>query len=165
MKVEYVCKAGCEPERFGSGWFDLKSAKPVVYRKGELVRVDFGVIINFPEGVEGILAPRSSLLEKHGLIMSGVGVIDNEYKGPKDYISGRFYAICDGYIDKGERLCQLRLLENMGKAELIKTTAKAFANKSRGGFGSTDKSEAELSYDKGFNDGIDYCLANKLGEV
>lgn len=165
MNIEFYCKDGCYPERFGSGWFDLKSAKPVTYLKGEIVKIDFGVTINFPDRMEAIIAPRSSLLEKHGLIMSGIGVIDNEYKGPNDFISGRFYAISDGFIDKGERICQLKFQQNMGDIVLVKRENNTFSKKSRGGFGSTDKSAAELSYDKGFIDGIDYCLANKIGEV
>lgn len=158
MKLEFYCKDGCIPERFGSGWLDLKTSENLSFKRGELVSCDFGIIINFPKGIEGILVPRSSTLMRHGLIMSGVGIIDNEYKGPDDFIGGRFYAICDGFIPKGTRLCQLRIQKNMGGIELQKVNEPNFQTKSRGGFGSTDYNLDENSYDDGFIAGLDYAI-------
>ena len=164
MKGEYYCKPGCEPERYGTGWLDLKTADNCSFKKGELVTVDFGIIINFPRGIEGILVPRSSTLTRHGLIMSGFGVIDNEYKGPEDFIGGRFYTICDGFIPKGTRLCQLRIQKNMSNVDFTQTEAPNFQNKSRGGFGSTGRLASEMDYDDGFVAGVEYAIRNKITE-
>lgn len=162
MRLEIYCKPGCIPQRYGSGWFDLKTAEDVYFKRGEIVSVDFGIIINFPKGIEGILAPRSSTLTRHGLIMSGVGIIDNEYKGPDDYIGGRFYAICDGFIPRGTRICQLRIQKNMGSVDLVEVNEPNFQNKSRGGFGSTDNIIDTYSYDDGFIAGIEYAIKNSI---
>ena len=160
MRIEFYCKPGCEPVRYGSGWFDLKTSEDVSFKRGDIVRIDFGVIFNYPKGIEGVLVPRSSTIERHGLILSGIGVIDNEYKGPDDYIGGRFYALCDGFIPRGTRVAQLRFQKAMPTVDLIQCDEAKFSSKNRGGFGSTDN--MEISYDEGFINGIEYAIRNKI---
>lgn len=119
-------------------WIDLASPKSMVYKKGDLVHVDFGVAMELPEGYEAHIAPRSSLFQNTGLLLTnGVGVIDNSYCGDEDYWGAKFYATCDGLIEEGQRLCQFRIIENQPNIHFKEVDH--LGNENRGGYGSTGK--------------------------
>lgn len=119
-------------------WIDLASPKSMVYKKGDLVKVDFGVAMELPEGYEAHIAPRSSLFQNTGLLLTnGVGVIDNSYCGDEDYWGAKFYATRDGLIEEGQRLCQFRIIENQPSLHFNKVNH--LGNENRGGYGSTGK--------------------------
>lgn len=100
--------------------------------------MNFGVAMELPSGYEAHLAPRSSTFQHTGLILTnGVGVIDNSYNGDNDYWGAKFYAVRDGVITEGQRLCQFRLMEN--QPELTFTEVHHLGNEDRGGYGSTGK--------------------------
>lgn len=119
-------------------WIDLASPNSIVYKQGDLVQVDFGVAMELPEGYEAHIAPRSSLFQNTGLLLTnGVGVIDNSYCGDKDYWGAKFYATRDGLIEEGQRLCQFRIIENQPSIHFKKVIH--LGNENRGGYGSTGK--------------------------
>lgn len=119
-------------------WIDLASPRSITYKKGDLVKVDFGVAMELPRGYEAHIAPRSSLFQNTGLILTnGVGVIDNAYCGDEDYWGAKFYATRDGLIEEGQRLCQFRIIENQPYIHFREVNH--LGNKNRGGYGSTGK--------------------------
>ena len=94
--------------------------------------------MDLPEGYEAHIAPRSSLFQNTGLLLTnGVGVIDNSYCGDEDYWGAKFYATRDGLIEEGQRLCQFRIIENQPNIHFKKVNH--LGNENRGGYGSTGK--------------------------
>ena len=70
----------------GSVAFDLYSRINCVVQPGKLELIPANLIIQVPKGFMLLLAARSGL-SKRGLRMSnGVGIIDQDYHGPKDEI-------------------------------------------------------------------------------
>lgn len=119
-------------------WIDLATPKSIVYKKGDLVQVDFGVAMELPKYYEAHIAPRSSLFQNTGLLLTnGVGVIDNSYCGDEDYWGAKFYATRDGIIEEGQRLCQFRIIENQPYIHFKEVNH--LGNENRGGYGSTGK--------------------------
>lgn len=131
-----------EPIRKKGGWFDIPLPYDLYFEAGEIVKIVFDLRVKMPEGFEAIIQPRSSTLERTGLISSGFGVIEDCYCGEDDYIGYRFYATKDGLVSKGSCLVQMRFQEKMKDCTWFRADDDMFKGvKSRGGFGSTDNSE------------------------
>lgn len=119
-------------------WVDLASNTEIEYKAGDTVIIDFGVAMELPEGYEAHLLPRSSAFQNTGLILTNsMGIIDNSYRGDNDYWGAKFYATKDGKVDKGQRLCQFRIMENQPNINF--KIVEHLGNKDRGGYGSTGK--------------------------
>lgn len=130
------------PKRKKGGWFDIPVPYDVRYKAGEIVKLVFDLRVKMPFGYEGIIQPRSSTLEKTGLISSGFGVIEDSYCGEDDYIGYRFYATRDGFVSAGSCLVQMRFQRKMEGCFASRVPDSFFTGvESRGGFGSTDKYE------------------------
>lgn len=121
----------------GSAAFDLAVAEQTMIPAGQSGLVPTGLIIATPENHVLILAARSSLFKKKGLMLAnGIGVVDSDYRGPNDQI----YIACfnpgsqDVTVEVGERIAQGLIMPCI-KAEFIESTPEA---PDRGGFGSTD---------------------------
>lgn len=156
------------PKRKKGGWFDIPLPYDVNYKAGEIVKLVFDLRIKMPVGYEGIIQPRSSTLEKTGLISSGFGVIEDCYCGEDDYIGYRFYATKDGRVSKGTCLVQMRFQKKMEGCFASRVPDSFFTGvESRGGFGSTDEvkdlhinqlnwePEPKTEYQQGFSTGFD----------
>lgn len=114
------------------------------------VEVSLGIAIKLPPGFEAIIAPRSSLYYRTGLILTNsIGVIDSTYCGNDDVWKAIFIATRDGYIKKGQRICQFRIQPSQKANAEIKRfwnecnginfiTVDRLDEENRGGFGSTD---------------------------
>lgn len=137
MKIKikvYEKTPGCMPEIFNVGdCIDLRTAEEYTFKcphakmlhkqkKEELpmerfrdvvfnyTLLDLGVIIELPEGYEGILIPRSSTFKRWGLIQTNsIGEIDLTYRGPNDVWRMPVLATRSITIPKGERICQFRI--------------------------------------------------------
>lgn len=119
-------------------WIDLASNTEVKYKKGDMVVIDLGVAMELPHGFEAHVLPRSSTFQHTGLILTNsMGIIDNSYCGDNDYWGAKFYATRDGEIEKGQRLCQFRIVEN--QPTVLFSKVMHLGNKDRGGYGSTGK--------------------------
>lgn len=130
------------PVRKKGGWFDIPLPYDLYFKAGEIVKIVFDLRLEMPIGYEAIIQPRSSTLERTGLISSGFGVIEDCYCGKDDYIGYRFYATKDGLVAEGSCLVQMRFQKKMGDVKMIIMPDDYFnSNKNRGGFGSTDKNE------------------------
>lgn len=117
-------------------WIDLRAAQITPMKKGDFTLIPLGVAMKLPRGYEAHVVPRSSTYKNFKVIQANsMGVIDNSYCGNDDMWYFPAIAMEDTVINKGDRICQFRIVKSMPKIE-IKTTA--FLNeKSRGGIGST----------------------------
>ncbi len=120
----------------GSAAFDLASAEEVLIRAKEFKLLSTGLVIATPPGHVLILASRSSLFKKKGLVLAnGIGVVDSDYSGPDDQIYLAVYNATDNEVkvEAHERIAQGMIMP-VAQAEFYEGEAEG---KSRGGFGST----------------------------
>lgn len=124
-------------ETGGSVAFDLLARTPMVVAPKSIALIPANVIVCTPPGHMLLIASRSSLPLKKGLIVSnGIGVVDQDFCGPEDEIKVQVYNIGESpvAVERGERIAQ-GLFVKIEKADWSETNE--LQNKSRGGFGST----------------------------
>ena len=117
-------------------WIDLRSAESVTMRSGEFRLISLGVSMRLPKGYEAHVVPRSSTFKKWGIIQANsMGVIDESYCGDGDIWYFPAVALRDTMIEKGDRICQFRIMPKMPDAAL--ETVEFLSGPDRGGIGST----------------------------
>lgn len=118
--------------------YEVSLSSPFNYIAGMTIMVNLGISMNIGN-MEAHLVPRSSTFKKYGLIQTNhMGVIDSSYCGQDDVWWMPCYALKPGTINYGDRICQFRLVEPMGKVEIKEV--ESLSSPSRGGFGSTGSS-------------------------
>jgi dUTP pyrophosphatase len=139
IKVKYFDPEIEKIQKISKGdWIDLRSAESVDLKAGEYRLIRLGVGMILPDGYEAIVAPRSSTPSKFGVLLSNsIGVIDNSYSGDADEWRFPALAIRDTHIEKGDRICQFRIIKNMDQVEIVEVDR--LNEISRGGIGSTGK--------------------------
>lgn len=121
-----------------SDWIDLRASERVELKAGEFALIPLGVAMQIPEGYEGHLVPRSSTFKNYGILQTNsCGIIDNSYCGDEDMWRMPVYATRDTVIEKNDRICQFRIIENQPK--IVFEECENLENASRGGFGSTGR--------------------------
>ena len=119
-------------------WVDLRAAKDMKLRAGNIYYIPLGISVELPEGYEAHVAPRSSTFKNWGIIQTNsVGVIDNSYCGDNDIWMMPVDATRLAKIKKNDRICQFRIVEKQPHLEF--ETVDHLGNKDRGGFGSTGR--------------------------
>ncbi len=116
-------------------WIDLRAAERVELSAGEYYAIPLGIGMILPKGYEAHIEPRSSTFKNWGILKACSGIIDNSYNGNDDQWRFGVYATRDTVIEKGDRICQFRIMEN--QPTLRFATVGRLNAKSRGGFGST----------------------------
>ena len=137
IRIKYLDDSINRLEKIEKGdWIDLRSAEDVELKKGESKLILLGVAMELPKGYEAHVVPRSSTFKKWGIIQTNhMGVIDESYKGDDDWWFMSVYATRDVKIEKGDRICQFRIVEKMPQIEF--ETVEVLGNENRGGCGST----------------------------
>lgn len=124
-----------EQTSYGS-WIDLYVREGMWLKKGEYAQIPLGVAMKLPQGYEAIMAPRSSMFKRTGLIQTnGIGVIDESYCGPDDEWCLPVLATKDIGVPEGYRLCQFRIIKSQPEINFIESDLSSEVN--RDGFGST----------------------------
>lgn len=119
-------------------WIDLKSRETVILNKGDFRLINLGVAMQLPQGFEAHIAPRSSTFKNWGIIqVNSVGVVDESYCGDDDEWKMPVYATRDVTIEKGDRICQFRIVEKQPIVEF--NVVNHLNNENRGGFGSSGR--------------------------
>lgn len=159
MKIKVkICKNknnGILPRIIKKGdWIDLycfidNKDKKIKYKTGEAGLIHLGVTIQLPKGYEALVVPRSSTFRKYGIIQTNsVGVIDNSYCGNEDWWHFPYFALNDGEIKDGERICQFRIqlsqkatfwqkIKWLFSSKIEITEVDNLISPNRGGFGTT----------------------------
>ena len=138
LHIKYIDPIAKIEQKEGSDWIDLHAVETVSLNKGDFKLVNLGVIIKLPKGYEAHLVPRSSTFKNYGIIQTNhVGIIDESYCGDTDVWKFPAYATRNTTINKGDRICQFRIVKKQSKLDIIEhDNTETFGN-SRGGFGST----------------------------
>ena len=121
----------------GAVAFDIYTRDSASVGPGESKLLRSNLIIEVPVGYALLVAARSSLGGKKGLILrNGVGVIDQDYHGPEDEIKLYVYNFTSAAVavERGERLAQ-GLIVPIARAEWEEV--EKVRESSRGGFGGT----------------------------
>jgi dUTP pyrophosphatase len=120
-----------------SAGFDIASSVDITVAPGEVLKIPTGLVIAAPKGHFLLIAARSSLAFKKGLMMAnGIGVVDPDYAGPEDLIHIIVHNFTKEPVEvkKGERLAQGIFLP-VERAEWEEVDTLRETN--RGGIGST----------------------------
>jgi dUTP pyrophosphatase len=121
----------------GAVAFDLAPRATETIAPRELKILPANIIIKIPEGYMLLIASRSSTARKKGLMLAnGVGVLDQDYHGPKDELGILVYNFTDApvTVERGERIAQ-GIIVPIHRAEFEEV--EVVKEESRGGFGST----------------------------
>lgn len=139
IKVKYAPEQEARLNKIEQGdWIDLYANEEVRLVAGDYKLIDLGVAMELPKGHEAHVVPRSSTYKHFGIIQSNsMGVIDESYCGENDFWKFPAIAMRDTLIEKGDRICQFRIMAKMPEVQITEVTT--LGNTDRGGFGSTGK--------------------------
>lgn len=117
--------------------YDLRSVHP-----SQIFFIDTGIYLEIPNGMAGLLLPRSGLARKKGLwIPNSPGLIDPGYRGMVKVQVARIDPTPPGtspVIEPGDRIAQLVFINIWnGDPELIEREDLIMTDRGEGGFGST----------------------------
>jgi dUTP pyrophosphatase len=124
-------------QSIGAAAFDFVTRENTTIAPKAIGLVPGNVIVKVPEGYALLVLPRSSLPRKKGLICPhSLGLIDQDYHGPKDEIFVQVQNITDQPItvERGERIAQ-GLFVKIDRATFKEVDSHGA--ETRGGFGST----------------------------
>lgn len=102
-----------------------------------LFKIPANIIVETPPGFMFVIVSRSSTPFKKGLMKAnGIGIIDQDFSGPKDEIKLAVYNFSDSQVtvERGERIAQ-GIFVPVSTADWLEV--KSMSKDSRGGFGST----------------------------
>lgn len=138
IRIKYHNKNldGTIQQKPNSAWIDLRAAETVEMDAGDFKIISLGISVKIPEGYEAHIAPRSSTFKNFGILQTnGVGVIESSYCGEDDVWGFPALAMRKTVIREGDRICQFRIMKEMGPIDIAATNN--MNGQSRGGFGST----------------------------
>lgn len=138
LKIKYLAE-GIEPLQYIDGksdWIDLRCSETVELKAGEFRLLPLGVAIKLPKGYEAHIVPRSSTFKNFGIIQTNhMGVVDESYCGDGDQWYMPAYALRDTRIEKGDRVCQFRIMQHQPSVTFEE--CDTLGGTDRGGIGST----------------------------
>ncbi len=121
----------------GSVAFDVITRVTTVVEPRSIALIPGNAIVQIPEGTMLLIAPRSSMPRKKGLVFPhAIGVIDQDYCGPDDELLIQVQNITNEpvTVERGERIAQ-GVFVRIEKAEWEEVEGHNL--QTRGGFGST----------------------------
>ena len=141
IKIKYhadIDEIGYVGGKQHSNWIDLRAGESVEMKAGEYRMISLGVSMELPEGYEALVVPRSSTFRKYGiLLVNGLAVIDESYRGDDDVWYFPALATRDTYIPINDRICQFRIIEHQPDVDFDRVFT--LGNQNRGGVGSTGR--------------------------
>lgn len=137
VKIKYHDKDIERIEKIPQGdWIDLRAAEDVELMFMDSALISLGISMKLPNGYEAYIAPRSSTFKKWGIIQTNsIGIVDESYCGTNDVWKMPVVALRDTKINKGDRICQFRIVKKMNPIDFIEVDK--MEDEDRGGFGST----------------------------
>lgn len=126
----------------GSAALDLRAClhETMTVAPGETVTIPSGIAISIHDpGLVAILAPRSGLGIKHGLVLANtIGVIDSDYQG-EIKIGIRNQGNEPYSIQPGERICQMLFIPVVQASLRVVEQFSEESERGTGGFGHTGR--------------------------
>lgn len=126
----------------GSAALDLRACldSPITIAPAETVTIPSGIAISIHDpGLVAILAPRSGLGIKHGIVLANtIGVIDSDYQG-EIKVGIRNQGTTAYTIQPGERICQMLFMPVVQASLRVVEQFSEESSRGEGGFGHTGK--------------------------
>ncbi len=126
--------------RSGDAGYDLHSLERFVLGSGERRLVPTGIAIAVPDGIAGLVLPRSGLAARHGITtLNAPGLIDPNYRGEVKVILHN--AGAEPYeVRCGDRIAQLLLVPYWAPVmRMVDELPDAPDERGDGGFGSSGR--------------------------
>jgi dUTP pyrophosphatase len=116
---------------------DLYAAESARLAPGARVSVGTGLAVAIPDGVGGLVLPRSGIALRHGVtLVNSPGLIDPGYRGEVRVLLLNTDPTLEFRVSPGDRLAQL-LLVPVVHASPLQADALDESTRGEGGFGST----------------------------
>jgi len=116
---------------------DLYAAESARLAPGARVSVGTGLAVQIPDGVGGLVLPRSGMALKHGVtLVNSPGLIDPGYRGEVRVLLLNTDPTLEFQISPGDRIAQL-LLVPVAHANPLQAHALDESTRGQGGFGSS----------------------------
>ena len=126
--------------RAGDAGYDLRCVEAFSLEPRERALIPTGVAIALPEGVAGLVVPRSGLAARHGLsVVNGPGLIDPNYRGEIRVVLVNLGA--EPYEGQpGDRVAQLLLVPFVApETRVVDELPESADGRGTGGFGSSGR--------------------------
>ena len=142
LDVQLLHPRAHPPERTrpGDAGFDLRAVEDFSMAPGDRAVVPTGIAIALPDGVAGLVVPRSGLAARHGLsVVNGPGLIDPNYRGEVRVVLVNLGA--EPYAGAaGDRVAQLLLVPFWAPAvRVVGELPPSVDDRGVNGFGSTGR--------------------------
>ena len=123
----------------GDAGYDLHAAETAWLGPGDRASVGTGLAVAIPQGLAGLVLPRSGLAARHGIaLVNAPGLIDSGYRGELRVLLLNTDRLDPFEVAVGDRIAQLVLVRfeapPVEEAEELDETARG-----GGGFGSTGR--------------------------
>ena len=116
---------------------DLRALSDVVLAPGARCAVRTGLAVQIPEGLAGLVLPRSGLAMHHGIsLVNAPGLIDAGYRGELQVLLLNTDPHETFRLDAGARIAQLVLVE-VSLPAVVEVEELAASARGAGGFGSS----------------------------
>jgi dUTP pyrophosphatase len=121
----------------GDAGLDLYAAEGARISPGGRVSVGTGLAVAIPQGLAGLVLPRSGLALKHGIsLVNSPGLIDSGYRGEVRVLLLNNDGTSEFRISQGDRIAQL-LLVPIATASPLEADELDTSARGAGGFGSS----------------------------
>lgn len=121
----------------GSAGFDLYADEDGTIHSGNFRAVSTGIAMQPPEGIHGLLWPRSGLAVRLGITVLG-GVIDSDYRGEVKVILANLGNDIFTY-KKGDRIAQILFQTALDRDSIEEVNQLSETIRGAGGLGHTGK--------------------------
>lgn len=135
-----IAESGFEPSyaKPGDAGADLRSTKSLVIAPGSRALVSTGVRIAMPNGLVGLVHPRSGLAAKHGItILNSPGTVDAGYRG-EIMVTLLNTSEQNFEIQAGDRIAQI-IFQEVVAPRFIAVSELPDSSRGSDGFGSTGR--------------------------
>ncbi len=127
------------PAHRGDAGYDLHAAEDAEIAPGERASVGTGLALAIPEGLAGLVLPRSGLALRHGIaLVNAPGLIDPGYRGEVRVLLLNTDRREPFEVAIGDRIAQLVLVAHLAP-ELREVRSLEETARGGGGFGSTGR--------------------------
>jgi dUTP pyrophosphatase len=121
----------------GDAGLDLHALEPAVLEPGERASVRTGIAVEIPDGLAGLVLPRSGLANRHGIaLVNAPGLIDSGYRGEVRVLLLNTDREHPYEIATGDRIAQL-LLVRYEAHDVVEVDELSESERGEGGFGSS----------------------------
>ena len=141
IRYRYLHPDAQEPIRAhdGDAGFDLHAVEPARLGPGQRVSIGTGISIAVPDGMAGLVLPRSGLALKHGIaLVNSPGLIDSGYRGEVRVLLLNTDRETAFAIEAGDRIAQL-LLVPFASPRFRQVDELDETERGEGGFGSSGR--------------------------